>query len=613
MHKTKLVSALALCAASLSLSGCWWDGGDGKVAWEAAGENSGSVQAGSGTASTGGVAQTTAEGFAAFVTEAQGSVTKRGGAARARQVVPGSTALAAGDTLSTGEDSSASVTFSDGTTVRLAAASRLAFAAVSDTSADATLEKGALWARVLKPLGDGTLYTFRTPDLSAGVRGTAVYLESTDSGSQVEVHDSFADKPEDAGALIDLPGAGTGASERRLAPRRKLFVARARPGASGTGAAASTGPVAGTGATGPDVREEPLDKATELADGFKRQNTQKDLLMMARLLKERTLDDAHKRKVEGEWRQTMPRDGREMGAMLGERRLLTMGTGAQDGSGGTAERLAKDPDAVMDRLERDLAIGELRERFNRDARQKMGGDGRDKDAQVVEMKKELDEAVDGVLDSKVTPRELRERLPDMAPPLPGEAPRNQDDGTFGGLMKGWKGPRPDGAPGERGPAGPTGPDGKNGPRGPQDGQAPKGPRPENPDGRTPPEKPFPGKPGTDGQALPKPDGKPQPGKQPPVPGKDPRPTPLQPEGRPPVSGEAGFRTISGEPRPGANPPVGEPLPGHVGGEPGAPRPQFQPQRPAPQRDARPVPGTPGNPSPAMTPPAGGLPMPAPKR
>lgn len=443
MRKTKVL-ALAASLAAFALSGCslWPSGASEKVAWEVTAD-SGAALSGAQSSASGSV-ETAPQASVAYVSQAAGTVTKRPANGRARPVVAGSTALAAGEILSTGADGSASITFADGTTVRLAADSRISFSAIAADSADATLESGSLWARVLKPLGDGTLYTFRTADLSAGVRGTAVFLEASASGSEIEVHDSYSDQPQDEGVTVTLPDSGTGAP-LRLAARRKLFVDRVPAPKSASGAAltgsaapAASGALASTGAQvpprAPRFREEPLDKAAALADDFKRDSTQKDLVMMSRMVKERPLDAPHRRKIEGELATSMPSDAREVLALVQEKRLLedASGTGAapsvaaaKSGTGAPSEeerarRFAKDPEAMLARVEKDMAIRDLRERFNRDARERMKDKAAGRNENVVEDKRALDEAVEKIVDPNFRPEDLRRAMPENLPPLPGE-------------------------------------------------------------------------------------------------------------------------------------------------------------------------------------------------
>lgn len=42
----------------------------------------------------------------------------------------------------------------------------------------------------MKPLQDTSIFTIKASDLSAGVRGTAVFTQKTDSGATIEVIDS---------------------------------------------------------------------------------------------------------------------------------------------------------------------------------------------------------------------------------------------------------------------------------------------------------------------------------------------------------------------------------------------------------------------------------------
>lgn len=449
MHKTKVLALAFLGISAFALAGCWPSkpADSGSVAWNVTAD-SGAVSTGTvdgtGTALTG-TSAVTSQGFTAYVAEAMGAVSKKPASGRARPVTAGVTTLAAGDALATGDDGTASVTFSDGTTVRLAQKSKITFTAIGNDAADATLESGSLWARVLKPLGDGTLYTFRTADLSAGVRGTAVFLTTDSTGSQVEIHDSYSDSAADSGATIDL-GSGSGTTQRHLAPRRRLLVPRFSPAAQ-TGSLAHTGS-AGTGSAAPAVREEPLDKAAALSDDFKRVNTQKDLVLMSRMIKERQLPPAQRRKMEGELAQSMPSDAREALALVREHKLFA-GSGPTGGAASAtksdgapqpsqdelAGRMAKDQNTMMDRIEKDLAIGQLRDRFNRDAKREMADGSNKRDERIVENKRAMDDAINLILDPNMKSEQLRRDLPDSRPPLPGEQARPLDDGTLKGMLR----------------------------------------------------------------------------------------------------------------------------------------------------------------------------------
>jgi hypothetical protein len=95
-----------------------------------------------------------------------------------------------GETVSTGDGSSAEIIFADSSVVRLAANSKLTVSKSDAGSTELDLDSGEIWARVLKPLTEDSFFSIKTSDLSAGVRGTSVRVARKKGKTDVDVIDS---------------------------------------------------------------------------------------------------------------------------------------------------------------------------------------------------------------------------------------------------------------------------------------------------------------------------------------------------------------------------------------------------------------------------------------
>lgn len=139
----------------------------------------------------------------AYLNRAEGEVAKDGGIASVGDGVR------VGETVSVGNDSSAEIVFTDSSVIRLAANTALSIRAAAGNGTETELLSGEIWARILKPLTEGSFFSIRTSDLSAGVRGTSLRIEKTSKGTDVEVFDSTGNGAETPGvdvAYLDKDG-----------------------------------------------------------------------------------------------------------------------------------------------------------------------------------------------------------------------------------------------------------------------------------------------------------------------------------------------------------------------------------------------------------------------
>ncbi len=96
------------------------------------------------------------------------------------------TTIQNGDIISSDTGSSVEIIFADNSFLRLEENSKLTVSSANQVE----LENGGLWARILKPLQDTSIFTINASDLSAGVRGTAVYTHKSDEETKMEVIDT---------------------------------------------------------------------------------------------------------------------------------------------------------------------------------------------------------------------------------------------------------------------------------------------------------------------------------------------------------------------------------------------------------------------------------------
>lgn len=99
-----------------------------------------------------------------------------------------------GDTVTTGSGANAEIIFADNSIIRMNADSRLSFIKLASAGSEVMLDKGDIWARILKPFYDTSFFTISTSDVSAGVQGTSVRIRKTLTGmTDVAVIDSYSD------------------------------------------------------------------------------------------------------------------------------------------------------------------------------------------------------------------------------------------------------------------------------------------------------------------------------------------------------------------------------------------------------------------------------------
>ncbi len=115
--------------------------------------------------------------------------------------------------LVTHSGSEVEIIFADNSVVRLSQNSRLQISHKWEDNTSLVLQEWTLWARILKPFTDLSFFTLETDDLSAGVRGTSVWLTVSQKWTEIWVVDSTAPKWKEAGIDIQLRNnidSGTG-------------------------------------------------------------------------------------------------------------------------------------------------------------------------------------------------------------------------------------------------------------------------------------------------------------------------------------------------------------------------------------------------------------------
>lgn len=133
-------------------------------------------------------------------------------------------ALYAGDSVRTGKDSRAELSFSDGSTIRLGENSKFLIRQ-NGTTRSFTLLSGKFWAKVAK-LSERARFEVESPTAVAGVRGTVFKVEvDQDSTSRVAVEEGEVEvhNPSLRGRMVRLAALQEAFVRRRLdpsAPRR---------------------------------------------------------------------------------------------------------------------------------------------------------------------------------------------------------------------------------------------------------------------------------------------------------------------------------------------------------------------------------------------------------
>lgn len=132
--------------------------------------------------------------------------------------------------LTTGTGTEVEMIFADSSIVRLSSHSRLRISQRWRENTLLDLQEWLLWVRILSPFTDTSFFTLETDDLSAGVRGTSVWL-LTDSGwTEIGVVDSIAPPGKLAWIDIDLrENATTGNRALHLSTEEVLRVKHTKP------------------------------------------------------------------------------------------------------------------------------------------------------------------------------------------------------------------------------------------------------------------------------------------------------------------------------------------------------------------------------------------------
>ncbi|MDD5197379.1 MAG: FecR family protein [Candidatus Gracilibacteria bacterium] len=247
-----------------------------------------SVSTGSGEVevSATGTVQNDVSSMLAYVSELSGNI-KKTSANGAYFLKKSGEILAVGDTLKTGDDGTATVTFSDNSVIRLNNNSEISFQKLMKEDTQLELKNGEIWARVLKPLYDVSFFTINTGDLSTGVRGTSLSITTRKGKTQLEVIDSFAETDDKRGVTVRYKDPKTSQSiEEKIQPKKRLIL--------------------NTGDT-PTILKQDFKVDEIYADDFKRQSTQKDIILMDHLQKTFSGSKNLSDKVSGELAATLPK------------------------------------------------------------------------------------------------------------------------------------------------------------------------------------------------------------------------------------------------------------------------------------------------------------------
>lgn len=247
-----------------------------------------SVNTGSGDleVSATGTVKTDTVSMLAYVSELSGNV-KKTSVQGAYFLKKSGEVLTIGDVLRTGDDGMATVTFSDNSVIRLNTNSEISFQKLTKDDTVLELKNGEIWARVLKPLYDTSFFTINTGDLSTGVRGTSLSITTRKGKTQLEVVDSFAETEEKRGVTVRYKDPKTSQPiEERIQPKKRLIL--------------NTGEIQ-------TILKQDF-KADEIyASNFKRQSTQKDIILMDHLQKTSSGSKNLSEKVSGELAITLPK------------------------------------------------------------------------------------------------------------------------------------------------------------------------------------------------------------------------------------------------------------------------------------------------------------------
>ncbi|MBP9779624.1 FecR domain-containing protein [Candidatus Gracilibacteria bacterium] len=125
----------------------------------------------------------------AYVSEVFGTVTSKNSNGSTNSPIAGDL-IEPGDTITTGDTSGITITFKDYTIVRLGSKSSLSIKSIEQNNESFHLVDGELWGRILRPFTEKSFFQIETTDVSAGVRGSSVYVVKNSTGSTVLMLDS---------------------------------------------------------------------------------------------------------------------------------------------------------------------------------------------------------------------------------------------------------------------------------------------------------------------------------------------------------------------------------------------------------------------------------------
>lgn len=140
------------------------------------------IESSSGTTSTGSAVATDMTIAYASIVEGTVKLNRHGNEAVLKQ----NDTFEGGDVISTNTGASIEIIFADNSFLRLAENSKMTLSGTNSVD----LENGGLWARILKPFQDTSVFTINASDLSAGVRGTALYVYRNEKEASVRVIDT---------------------------------------------------------------------------------------------------------------------------------------------------------------------------------------------------------------------------------------------------------------------------------------------------------------------------------------------------------------------------------------------------------------------------------------
>ncbi|MDD2745346.1 MAG: FecR family protein, partial [Candidatus Gracilibacteria bacterium] len=170
--------------------------------------------------------------------------------------------LQSGDIVSTESGSTIEIIFADNSFVRIEENSKLIIASMNEVE----LKNGGLWARILKPLQDTSIFTIKASDLSAGVRGTVVRTTTSSGEMRIDVIDTTIG----TGSAVDVTvNTSSGILQESLSDEESLTILKNLQ------------------------KKVKLNMDQMLQDEVIRDNLKKDILLMHRMMTE-SMNTSHK-------------------------------------------------------------------------------------------------------------------------------------------------------------------------------------------------------------------------------------------------------------------------------------------------------------------------------